>query len=197
MYLSFSDWSSFIKDLDRKGIPHGDKIIKVYATREDPRRLLKRPDIFVVESNGDPFTEEEFFKYPGRQAYRGQELEESLVERGLTEDAKERFRAIFRFANLPETQFCQYAMPYTQDGKWVFDHPLDIIDGLKLAARNHEGRSAGIHLDIFSARSLANLRKLFDIDQEKRLVDVKTELKRLINNENGLRLEGRARGREF
>ena len=40
MYLRFEDWTTFTSKLDKKGVRHGGKIIKVFATDENPRENL-------------------------------------------------------------------------------------------------------------------------------------------------------------
>ena len=40
MFLHFEDWSVFLSKLEAKGVPHGDHIIKVFATHEDPREVF-------------------------------------------------------------------------------------------------------------------------------------------------------------
>lgn len=59
MYLCFSDWTqlAFIKTLNDKGIAHGGRIIKVYASKRDPREVLHKPNLFFLQSSGEPFRE--------------------------------------------------------------------------------------------------------------------------------------------
>lgn len=57
-------------------------------------------------------------------------MEEHLRELGLSEDAKDYARAIFRFSNLPVLEICQYAMEAKQGGEWFFKHPFDHLHGL-------------------------------------------------------------------
>ncbi|GEM_PF-2245192 len=165
MNLYFSDWSGFLNQLSNKGILHGGRIIKVYATEKDPREVLGRPNLFILQSDGEPFTKDEIFSYPERESYKGTDLEEEMIKIGLTEDPKKHLRALFRFANRKDLEACQYAMSVKENGAWRFKHPFEDLDGIDTAIRSPQRRSAAIHLDIFSPRSLQRLRGIVNIDQ--------------------------------
>ncbi|HLL61215.1 MAG TPA: hypothetical protein VK338_05840 [Candidatus Nitrosocosmicus sp.] len=51
MYIYFEDWTEFMFILDKKGIPHGDKIIKVFAIEDNPKQIIGREDLAVIEVN--------------------------------------------------------------------------------------------------------------------------------------------------
>lgn len=181
MFLHFSDWSTFLETLDKKSIPHGDKIIKIYACPYNPRELLNRPKLFTVEGQDTPFTEKEVFSYPGRESYPGPKLEARLTEVGLKEDAKRHLRALFRFANSPEIQSCQWMMSAKNpDGSWMFAHPFSEIDGIDTVLRDPRHRPGPLHIDIFSEESLARLRQMVSIDQTDLLVPWGKEVIKLI-----------------
>lgn len=198
MYIHFSDWSMFMGTLNKKGIPHGDKIIKIYACKEDPRTILKRPTLYIDEVSDAPFTEDEVFDYNDRGSYTGPKLEAKLTEMGLDEEGKKYARALFRFANSPKIQSCQLMMSVKNpDGSWMFSNPLDDIDGLDMAARNPKGRNAAQHLDIFSEQSLARLRQMVDIDKRELLVPYGREILQLIYAEKEESPEGTPNRVEF
>ena len=131
MYLHFEDWTSplFLSVLDRNGIPHGERIIKIYATERNPHTLIDKPNLTVIESSSEPFREDEFFDYGERGTLSGKQLKNDLDSFGLTEDGKTRVRAFFRFSNTPELGFTQAAMAAKKsDGSWLIDHPFQLID---------------------------------------------------------------------
>ncbi len=190
MFLHFSDWSEFIKSLEEKGIPHGGRIIKVYASHEYPGNTLGRLTIPKVEVSGEPFTNNEVFAYPERESYTGTELEEEMTRKGLSEAAKFYVRALFRFANSEELQACQFAMSLKDEGgNWMFDHPFEDLDGITESLSNPR-RNGAIHLDIFGPRSLVNLQKFVDFNDETQLIDKRRELLRLIMPERNITPEG-------
>lgn len=197
MYLHFSDWSMFMKTLDKKGIPHGDKIIKIYALEKDPKEVLQRPSLYTHKVDDMPFREDETFSYEERGSYTGPELKAKLTEMGLNEDGKRYARALFRFSNLPEIQSCQYMMSAKNpDGCWMFSNPFDDIDGLDRAAWN-PARNPALHLDIFSEQSLARLRQIVNIDNSELLVPWGREIMKLISPERVQTLEGSPSKVEF
>lgn len=184
MYLHFSNWSAFMPLLDQKNIPHGDTIIKVYTSRLDPREILGRKKLFVINVDYSLFKETDIFKYKDRENYTGLILENKLDEISLDTDGKERARALFRFSNLSEIQSCQFMMSIKNpDGKWMFDNPFAGMDGVQLARIKPQKGNPALHLDIFSKESLFRLRQLFDIDREEFLVEQGREIPRLISLE--------------
>ncbi len=169
MYLRLEDWSLefFLSRLEEKGLKHGGHIIKVYASEVDPRTkdMYGRETVAVVEIDDSPFREDEIFNYEGRGTYTGVQLNQRLGELGLNEDAKKRMRALFRFANLPETGFTREAMQLRNtEGNWLIDHPFGDIDGVSRAVQLPEKYSATVHLDIFVPTSLEKLARLLGVD---------------------------------
>src|SRR5690349_2539649 len=106
MYLRFEDWSNFLFVLDKKGYPHGDRIIKVYTSQEDPRGLYDKPDLVVFKSEGHPFSDE-VFDMGDRGQFSGKDIEAQLATKGVTDKGKEIVRALLRFSTTEETQFTQ------------------------------------------------------------------------------------------
>lgn len=172
MFLFFEDWSEpmFMSALDEKGIPHGDRIIKVMASDKNPRESL-RPEIAVFESDDGPLTTEAF-RYPDRGVFTGSELEERLAKSGINDTSVRIVRALFRFANRKDVQSCQEAMSIKNDrGEWVISNPLEDIDGIEAAALGDPRRVTCIHLDIFRLDTIRRLRRLVDIDDKNQLVN--------------------------
>jgi hypothetical protein len=52
----------------------------------------------------------------------------------------------------------------------LINHPLDKIDGLYKAVQDPDGRSPVIHLDIFTAPSLQQLKAVVDYENDLMLV---------------------------
>lgn len=183
MFIHLSDWSLFLNELDRKGVPHGGRIIKAFAIEENPALKLGRPSIFTVCSKSSPFLEDEFFSYAGRETYSGPKLEKDLRDIGLDEISNRHVRALFRFGNSPEIQSCQTMMAQrSSNGEWIFKHPFNDIDGIEAAIRNPR-RALSIHLDMFCPETLTRLRKVFDIDNKELLVLYGKEILSLISPE--------------
>lgn len=166
MYLHFEDWSLFLNQLKAKGIPHGEKIIKVFASKDDLRITLEKPDLIVLEINEKPFLANEVFDYGERGRYTGKELEEKLSTYNLSGFAKETIRSLFRFAN--QEGFTQAAMGLMKDGKWTIEHPLGDIDGVNIAQGNLDRENA-IHLDIFLPQSLEHLKEVVDFTDSRKI----------------------------
>lgn len=179
MYLYFEDQSRYLFILDQKHIPHGDRIIKTYASETDPRIKLNNPNLAVFEISDSPFSNE-IFTYTGRETYSGIQIEEIIKNLRINDLGKRITRALFRFSNRPDLEFCQTAMSIIKDGNWLIDHPLGDIDGLNLAANIPESRTRAIHLDIFMPRSLERLDNLIHFSDPEHLVSMR----------EGLRLKG-------
>lgn len=173
MYIHFEDWSNpwFLSQLDKKGIPHGNKIIKACATFQDPRELTGKSSLSVVESDNSPFKEVEVFRYEGRRNYTGTELEEDIARMGFGDVGKATIRAVFRFANKEGAEFCQAAMAAKyENGMWRFNHPFDDLDGLEEAQRDPVRREPLIHLDLFFPASLERLRKIVNYENPANVI---------------------------
>lgn len=168
MYLHFEDWSPFLGQLNRRGIPHGGKIIKVYPTEEDPRKVFRKETLTVIQSPEEPFSES--YDFGERGVYTGMDLERYLEKRSLTELGKRVTRALFRFAASPEYGFTQRAMAATRDGKWHINHPIQDIDSLSYAKT--EGREMNTHLDIFFGPSLEALRQIVDYNTPEQIISL-------------------------
>ena len=165
MYLYFGDWSAYLPSLDRRGIPHGGRIIKTYTSLLDPREVLSSPKLTIMEGEVTPFRINEVFDYPQRKTYQGPELENDLANFTQDELGRRVIRSLLRFAHHPERAFVQYAMGMKIEGEWFIDHPfkdLHFPDGL-------EG-SVNIHLDVFMPPSLEKMRKIVNFDDPDVLV---------------------------
>jgi len=171
MYVHFQDWTypALLESLSDKGIPHGDRIIKVFASDEDPRTSLGRAALTVLDSDSRPFSGGEVYAYPDRRDFSGDELEEELASKNFGDVGTRTVRALFRFSN--QYGFCQASMAAKFAGAWVMEHPFQHIDGMKIAARLPR-RERTIHLDIFTPRSLGVLKGIVDYDDPKRVLDM-------------------------
>lgn len=174
MLLYFSDWTTpqNLEHLKKNGFLNAERLIKVFASRKDPSAELGRK-ITIVESESDPFDPNIEFKYPGRGPWLGSDMEVYLSHFHLTDDAKQKARALFRFAQSPEMEIIQLAMSIrnaaTRD--YHYHHPLAIIDGLDEAAQR-EGYH-GLHLDIFTQRSIEHLAKIIKLENTEGLVTIR------------------------
>lgn len=159
--------------MEKRGFPHADRLIKVFAAETDPSLTLNR-HITVVESEGNPFDQR--FQYPGRGFWLPEELEEYFTHFHLSNEVKSKCRALFRFANSREMEIAQLAMNIrnAQTGKMQYNHPLKIIGGLEeTRARD---RNYGYHLDIFTPRSTEKLRHFVDLENPQTLVGEKESI---------------------
>jgi hypothetical protein len=165
MYIHFEDWTTpfNLALLDKKGICPAKRIIKVYPTYQDPRELINKQSLAVIESDHLPFRVDEAFSYKGRElSYSGNDLEAKLYNLGLGKAARDAARSIFRFANKKDTGFCQAAMTVKTEGGWLFSHPLESIDGVKSGSQ--------IHFDVFDPALLIRLGKFVNIDDTRRIL---------------------------
>lgn len=175
MYLYFGDWSQFIPTLDRKGIPHGGRIIKTYPSLVNPREVLSRPSLTIWEEDETPFRPSELFVYPQRKTYSGPELEGDLANFTQDEFGRRIIRSLLRFAHHPDRAFVQYAMGMKIEGEWFIDHPFKDLH-LPVFREGDSRASANIHLDVFMPPSLENMRKVVDFDNPQLLVEPKQTL---------------------
>lgn len=171
MLLHFEDWSApmFLSQVEAKGLPHAGKIIKVFATEEDPRQVLDRPGLTVVEANVAPFENSDVFAYPGRGTYTGAQLEDDLGQSGLNELGICSVRGLFRFANTHG--FCQAAMAAKRGDAWLVDHPMQDIDGIAKAIAMPD-KTYGIHLDVFFPDSIGVLSTIVDLDDPAAVLEM-------------------------
>jgi len=156
MYLYFENWTQFLYQLDVKGISHGDKLLKVKASKEHPSARYGRNNIAVYEIDEKPFRLDELFDYGERGSWQGTDLEITLQSLRLNTEQQTTARALFRFANLPHFQMCQAGMELRNpNGSWLINHPLEDIDGLRQLMQNPETKSiTPFHLDIFVQQSI-------------------------------------------
>lgn len=167
LYLHFEDWSPYTKDLDNRGIPHGDRIIKVMATPENPKRIFGKDTLKIPRYPYRPFRDETF-DFGERGMYIGTSLEQYMEGKDFTEMGKRITRALFRFAVQPEAGFVQRAMAAKKDDDWFIDHPFKDLDSLLCATiPGSEGR---VHIDIFYPDSLEALRKFVDFDKSSQII---------------------------
>jgi len=169
-FIHFEDWSIFTNILNKKNIKHGGRIIKAFASSEDPRITFSNPNLAVVKESDDDFREN--YSYPEQvKEFDGDDLEAELDRRGFDSIAKKQIRTLFRFANNPNTPFCITGMAIKHNAEWLIKHPFDDIDGLEEVIKN-PALASRIHLDIFTTESLNKLRDIVDYDDETQLVSM-------------------------
>ena len=175
MYLYFSDWTTpnNIAEMEKRGFPHNERLIKVFASERNPSESVSRA-IATITSSGEPFSQD--FKFPGRGPWLAEELEEYLAYHHLTEEASKKARALFRFANLPDLEIVHLAMLVKNaiTGEWHFKHPLATVQGLE--ETRIRDRNYGFHLDIFTTRSIERLAKYVDLQKPETLVSMQEAL---------------------
>lgn len=167
MYLYFEDWSAFIADLEKKNVPHGGKIVKVFASEHDPREYFDNPRLSVVETDAAPLHQQDFYFHNNR-VFPGEEIEALMGDVGLREPARRIVRALLRFADSAE--IWQEEMDIRVSCRRLINHPLDKIDGLIKAAVDPGGRTGIIHMDLFTAAALQRLKNVVDHDNRLLLV---------------------------
>lgn len=177
MYLYAENWSlPFLlellsKKLEGTEISHGGKIIKIFASHQDPRESMGKSSLVAWESDSNPFRADEVYEYKDREVYKGVDLERYLNSLGLTDLGKDISRALFRFANRSDTLFCQQTMEARlRDGQWAFNHPFDELDGIAEALQRPTERESGIHLDIFLPSSLQRLQKIVNFNRSENVL---------------------------
>lgn len=181
MYLHFEDWTYPItlEMLDKRGLPHDDKIIKVFASDKDPRKVLDNPELTVVESRGNRFTKPESFDYVGRGTYPAKSLESALDLYGLNNFGLRIIRSLFRFSY--KEGFSQAAMaaerPSDGDTEWLIQHPFEAIHGINDTQSSPE-KIPKLHLDIFFPASILALSQTVDFENPRALVSP-DEIRRL------------------
>lgn len=166
-----------------------ENLSKLLQLDYDPREVLGR-SVTTVESPHAPFAETESLSYPEREAYTGERLEGDLSRLILEPLGQQTLRALLRFSNRDDLLFCQYGMGAKIGEKWFINHPFDTIDGIEEAESYPTRRGASLHLDIFSRRSIPNLGKVINLEDEKTFVTDK-ELLTLV------RVTLKGRGVEF
>lgn len=190
MYLRFEDWSQFTGYLDRKGISHGGRIIKIYATDEDPRIKFGKEGLAVVESSDEPFKSDEVFDFGERGVFTGQDLEDAISAKQANELAGRTARALARFAVREDTRFAYVGMQVKVGERFLIQHPLDGIDGWERVVGGQQGQEGSLHLDIFTPTSLGRLRQIVDFEDSTR---IRTHADRIAFGKEQLRARGKER----
>ncbi len=191
MYLRFEDWSAKLDLLDRKGVVHGGRIIKVKATDEDPRERFGKNNLAIIESSGKPFTDD-VFNFGKRGIFTGKDLEETFLAKGLNDIALRTVRALVRFSTRQDTGFAYVGMQIKVGSKFLLDHPLDGIHGWKYVEQGRLGQEENLHLDIATSISLGRLKRIVDYDDPSQILSG-LEIKEYMRREGRLRI---ARGKE-
>jgi hypothetical protein len=174
MFLYFSDWTSpqNLEKLEERGFPHAGKLIKVFASSENPSDKIGRK-LSITQVDDSPFEPDVEFKFQGRAYWTGSELEVYLDHFHLKDEEEQKARSLFRFANSPEMEITQLAMLARRavTGTYHYNHPLAIIDGLDEA--RERGRLNGLHLDIFTQRSIDRLANIINLENTEGLVTIR------------------------
>jgi hypothetical protein len=169
LFLYFEDATQFVSILNSKGIKNGGRIIKVFTSPFDPRVRLEKPSLKVIETD-DSSLQDMTFEYKHRGTYLGSDIEQEIAH--LRPYPQRSVRALFRFSNRKELQFCQTGMGMKVRGGWLISHPLQEIDGISQSINSPDSRSATIHLDIFNRGSLWRLRHILNFSKDSgELVD--------------------------
>lgn len=164
MYLRFEDWTTFTSKLDKKGVRHGGKIIKVFATDDDPKKKFGKPTIVVVESSDEPFTDGNVFDFGERGIFTGLDFERAIAEKGVNDKAVRIARALARFSIREDTGFAYVGMQVRVGDDFLLDHPLDGIHGWERTIGGLSGQEETLHLDIITSTSLLRLRRIVDFE---------------------------------
>jgi len=164
MRLHFEDWSSYTNVLDRKGISHGGRIIKIY-TGEDLGRFRKQ-NLVTVESSDEPFGSE-VFDFGERGKFTGRDIENAILARTTNKDAARIARSLLRFSLREDTGFVYAGMQVKVGERFLINNPLDEIDGWEYVPAGHAHK---LHLDIFVSSSLERLRGIVNFDDSEQIL---------------------------
>ncbi len=164
MHIRFEDWTEAMYFLERKKVPHGTKIIKIFASDEDPREKYGKATLKVVEVGDEPFREDEVFDAGNRGTFTGKDIEEAIAAKGTNELAVRTARALARFALQPELKFAQTGMEIKVDGQYLLNSPLEGIDGWKRTTGGQEGGEHLMHIDVISPKALRALGRIVDFE---------------------------------
>lgn len=173
MFIHLEDWSApmFFAQIEKKGIPHGDTFIKIFASFENPvESFSNKPDLAVFEISGEPFSSDEYFQFSDREPYTGDVLEQDIQALQLTKPGEQVVRALFRFASREDIGIIQNVMRLRNDDGWILQHPFQEIDGIRPSKRYTGEKETSIHIDIYHPSSLAVLRHFIDIDNAENLL---------------------------
>lgn len=195
MYIILSDWTRF-PQWKNKLVQSGfrsedlsDSLFKCYASRTVPNEIARNNYMFY-EIRHDEFTLEEVFDFGDRGTYNGQDLDQYLDKRGLSQEAKERIRALFRFAY--KMGILGEAMKLKNvDGGYICNHPFDDMDGLSRSISDDGTDGSRLHLDVFIKPSVGLLRDYNSRSEELRDKEIMTMVNftRIFSREGGQRGE--------
>jgi hypothetical protein len=175
IFLYFEDWSQFTFMLDQRGVEHGGRIIKTYASPFDPRQRLDNPNLKVIQTDDSTLMGIKF-GYKERGIFTGDEIEARIAN--LDTFPARTVRGLLRFSNREDLRFCQTGMEMKKEGQWLISHPIEDIDGLSTYPLWTDIKNATIHLDIFNANSLKNLSHVLDISRgSSEMLDPKLGIK--------------------
>lgn len=164
-WIYVEDWSLdiFIKEI-APDLPHEDMLLKVFAMEGDPRgeNVFSNPNLFTQEVSGEPFSPEDVFQY-GERTWTGADIEE-VLEKTAHQTLWKNARALFRFSH--ENGFTNAAMLFQVNGKYRFDHPMVVIDGID------QLNERSIHLDIFFPTSVKALRHLMSSSESSEMANL-------------------------
>ncbi len=172
MYIHLEDWTHplFISQIEEKGVPHRNKLLKIFSSPEDPRKfLVDKSELKVTEISGELFDQEEIYYYQDRGKYRGEELERTTQDLQLGMKGQEVLRSLFRFANT-EVPLIPNIMAMQENGMWVFDHPFDEIDGIQQDKRFRGDKESQIHIDVFHPSSIEIVEDFVNIHDEGKIL---------------------------
>jgi hypothetical protein len=167
MFIHFENWSFSKGILDKKGIFHEGKIIKVFATSLDPRELFGNSRIKAIKVSSEPF-KNEIYEFTDGVIWKGKDLEENLEKKGISEKEKQIARTLFRFQTkilFPGNSLKEIKI----NPQLIAEDPFGVIHGI--STRSISGRHGeDFHLDIFSKFALSKLRKVLDYENPVLLV---------------------------
>lgn len=165
MFLHLEDWTVpiFLEQLKGKGFENINRLIKIYASQQDPRQSWNKPDLTIFEVNDSPFTPDELYTFPDRDNYTGADLENRLAGLGLTEKGQRAFRTLFRFSY--QEGFTTEAMLAKKGENWLIEHPFEVVDEVESAIKNPRF-SRSLHLDIFFPDSIRRLEEKVGTENE-------------------------------
>lgn len=169
VFLYASDWTTprNLEWLETNGFQNSGKLIKIFAAETDPSEILKR-QISTAQESSEPFIEG--YKYQSHGPWLPSDME-FYIEHYCRGDvqAMRKARALFRFANKQELGIIDLAMSIKnkETGQRHYSHPLKIIDGLEEV--HDRGRTHGLHLDIFTPRSLDRVSQILNLNDPSNL----------------------------
>ncbi|HEY5442209.1 MAG TPA: hypothetical protein VIJ68_01585 [Candidatus Saccharimonadales bacterium] len=159
MHVYFEDWTTpgSLEALTERGVPHGYRLIKVFASARNPREVLARQSLMTKIAAGGTFTPDEVYDYGDHGVYTGTEVEQVLAGYDLTNGGNHVARSLFRFSN--QWGLYQAIRLARESTRWQPEGILDDIQGLGKASKDptHE---KDLHLDVFSPEALQKLQTI-------------------------------------